>query len=409
MLPVLLAVLVFLASGPGVLGEDDCESPQASGDPGVIKQLRVEINTLNLMNGLHLSVEQVEALLAGARENRELRTALLGEGGGKTPPAVSSKERYEALLELKGKLERGEDTDGAYLRELKKRLETGKAAKPFRPDRARYHRELRALERGIEKILLESQKDVISTYKPCLIPPKNLKDPVRVGQAANRTAAGKMLERMRKLSQSRWDKMGRAILERALGHWEERKGKFSEEERSRELEKALAVVNEARALSEIEFQMKKDDLAKRVTFTDRKDDLKKELKGLLKERHDPPGTIAMTLLDPRIIPVLERRLKQMQGFEPDKPMDLAGIKGADAKKGKCGKKYKDCPGASAPGETRKEGAAEGRPSFFSVRVVAFRHAQRNATTRTKKTGNETLKEVRLYGGGRSKTPRVTTE
>jgi hypothetical protein len=54
-----------------------------------------------------------------------------------------------------------------------------------------------------------------------------------------------------------------------------------------------------------------------------------------------PGKIAGILLDPRIIPVYERRLGQMKGFQPEKPVDLERIKGADAKKGKCGKKYED--------------------------------------------------------------------
>ncbi|MHC5038300.1 MAG: hypothetical protein ACYTHM_13375 [Planctomycetota bacterium] len=342
-----LAVAAGLMTGvliPVALAEDAFPADtECTGDPKVIKQLRVEINALNLMNGLHLTVSQVETLLEGAKKNKELRATHLGEGEPGKPGEAEAKQQYETLLALKRILEKGENPDPGFLKALKSRHDKAgrRKKRAFKPDRAAYIRALKALEDGIEAILLESQKEVISTYKPCLIPPKNLKDPVRVGQASDHSRAGRMLARLRKLSDSQWGKMGEAILSKGLEAWEERHGKFSEEERKAELARAMTVVEEARKLSDIEFEMAKDDLAKRVEFTNRKDVLQKELKTLVKKNADPPGTVANTLLDPRIIPVLERRLKQMKEFEREEGVDLDKVKGTDAKKGKCGKKYDD--------------------------------------------------------------------
>ncbi len=52
------------------------------------------------------------------------------------------------------------------------------------------------LEIAAESLLRPGQLEVLKTYKACLIPPKNLKDPVRVGQAAgSSTQMAKWLDR----------------------------------------------------------------------------------------------------------------------------------------------------------------------------------------------------------------------
>jgi hypothetical protein len=191
-------------------------------------------------------------------------------------------------------------------------------------------------------MLLDSQKEVISTFKPCLIPPKNLKDPVRVGQAADNTREAEVLARLRTLPAGKWEKVKAAVLDLAISKWEEKHGKFTPAEREAEIAEADAVVAEARGLSEVDFQMRKDDLSRRFALRSRKDELKKEMETLEGERFEAPGKVANILLDPKIIPVLERRLRQLKGFAPEDPVDLEGIAGADTcKDGKCGKKFKD--------------------------------------------------------------------
>lgn len=104
-----------------------------------------------------------------------------------------------------------------------------------------------------------------------------------------------------------------------------------------EIEKAMALIGQARSMSEVDFQINKSLLAEKVAFIDRKEEILKELDELSAGRKAPPGKVADILLDPRIIPVLERRLALMKNGGKDPAADLEDIEGADTcKGGKCG-------------------------------------------------------------------------
>jgi hypothetical protein len=341
-------VLVFgLAAGfgAGYALAEDCEEAPRPGDPANIKKLKVDINVLNLMNGLHLSVDQVEAILAGAREVEKLRSELLPSRGRETSlPEAEARALCEILKEIKALYRRGEEPDPALLKRFREGwLKAHRSARKPRKkiDGAEYNRRLKAVENRVLSLLSDSQREVLADYKPCLIPPKNLRDPVRVGQVKSFQVQEKFLENIRRIPADRWKKLGRLIIDKALSRWEKRHGLLEPDERRKEIEKALSVVTEARALGDVDFQIRKSDLAKKITFVDKKEELQKELEGIIRKRHVPPGKLAHILLDARIIPVLEKRLALLRNLPRDEAVDLKDVKGADTcKDGKCGTKVK---------------------------------------------------------------------
>ncbi len=105
-----------------------------------VADLRAEINNWNLINGLHLSGQQIGEIV----------------------------ELYDAAeARIKGRDRPG---DGRTRSMQVGRRAKGKRIKP-RVVRA-------AVERAVEQVLNPGQRQVLVDYKACLIPPKNLKNPV---------------------------------------------------------------------------------------------------------------------------------------------------------------------------------------------------------------------------------------
>ncbi len=333
------ALSAFCASA--LAAESDCPAPgpapQAKGDPAEIHRLKVEINALNLINGLHLSAAQVQALLDGAREVKALKERHFPEKENDREAPSNAAELCMLLEKVKACYEKGEEPPAELLAELREKSGRGRKPAGDRPDPAEYGRRIREIEAKVCALLSESQKEVIADFKPCLVPPKNLRDPVRVGQAKSSEIQETFLEHTRRIPADRWAKLGRLIVEKALSKWEEKNGAIPEKKRAEEMEKAMAVIEKARALSDVDFQIEKTPLAEKITFIDRKEVVMKELEGLITRRIAPAGKVANVLLDPRIIPVLERRLELAKKAEKDPAVDLDGIEGADScKGGKCG-------------------------------------------------------------------------
>ena len=162
-----------------------------------LENVRKKINLLNLMNGLNLTADQMGDIV---KENRSL---------GKRPPAdpartatfrTSAGAAYQQALENAVKSaekghwsykENGEDL--ARLRRARSGEELFASTGGSSPVRAAATPQDAA--KSIYDSLTEAQRTVMVTYKPCLIPPKNLKDPVRVGQASDSSHAVQILER----------------------------------------------------------------------------------------------------------------------------------------------------------------------------------------------------------------------
>ncbi len=240
-------------------GTDEYPSTTCDWQAGKIGELRAEISNWNLINGLHLDGKQIAEITA----------------------------MYDAAA--------------AELRAA------GQAAPRKAKRRAGQEREARVrLERSVEQVLNPGQRQVLLEFKACLIPPKNLKSPVRVGQANDHSRLEEWLARARKLREPRL----RRAVDGLLAAEARYSGELKDAERTERAALLMATARRAAAMSDVEFEVNKADLAEEIAPRDRLQELKEEIVVLSRER-DLPGIISQFMLNPRFIGQLRVRGQQL--------------------------------------------------------------------------------------------------
>lgn len=315
---LIAAALVTISGYTG----NQCYSEKTSSKPDCEEQIRglfEEIMLLNLVNGLNLTEDQIRQILQYNKEVQSLKAQTETENTRTLNGVIN------AYTELKSTLEKNEG--------IPKDIEH--QAFMMEQEAKRINGELMESVANIEKeltgVLIESQVEIINNFNPCLIPPKDLKDPVRAGQAANSEQGLDMLRRIRKMPQDVYEDRKPEIVERHLENIQKHVGKLNDEEKKHEAERLSTVMDKARKMSDKDFELNGPDLA-REFFNDSKKtlekdkELQKEAEKIRHERHGGPTRLGKFLLNPRIVPILEKRLELMKNAKQLPPADLDKIK-----------------------------------------------------------------------------------
>jgi hypothetical protein len=281
--------ILFLALVVGVLllTNSGCASLPIAKAEGLadVGTLQREVQLLNLLNGLELSTDQMRFLLEKAQEAEKTREEF------KVKAEKNVEETAAVLSELRVILMRGENIPDS-LREQwysihSKNLEL----------RGEYEEEMTRIAQEVQGILEGHQIYALEHFVPCVIPPQG---GARIGQAEDTTAGEEILARIRAIPAARFERnkeeIARRILERLKSYLP--RGfllPVNEEEKTARI---LSILEEARGLSDVEFELQKTDLVQQV-----------------KSAYELPETpvdvclkIERHLLDPRIIPLLEEKL-----------------------------------------------------------------------------------------------------
>ena len=276
--PFLLLVVLLL---PLVSG---CQSVQPVSAQAVpeIAGLRREVQLLNLINGLELTPEQMRFIIEKVQEAQELRQELQAEAGVEETTVV--------LEEFRATLMAGENVPP----DLAQRLHAVEGR--FRAAKDTYEAELTRIAGEVEEVLEEHQLYALEQYVPCLVPPEGA---LRVGQARGTGGGEAVLERLRALPAERFERHGkeiaRRILERVREHMH---GAVVILDEGAELERIAGLVEEARALSDVDFELQKASLVEELLASYE----------AARPQREPTAMIARQLLDPAIIPLLEEKL-----------------------------------------------------------------------------------------------------
>jgi hypothetical protein len=237
---------------------------QCKHDRQRLRALRKEINHWNLANGMHFDPEQIEQLVGLAKEAERLRTA-----------QRQAKPKYKLSPEA-------------------------------------FNAELVGLELAAELVLRPGQLEVMRTYKPCLIPPKNLKDPVRVGQASGSTRMGPWLANARRKPDRQVERMIDRLMEKETAHL----GPMDEAALQQRRNLLRETARHAAEMSDVEFALNKDELAEAIRPPNRKEELGTDINAMRRERLQP-GRTSRFLLNRGFADVLEARYEQLnQGSLP---------------------------------------------------------------------------------------------
>ena len=270
-----------------------------------VPMLRAEISTLNLLNGLYLTGDQMTTLLAIARRANAERDRARIEN------APLQREMEQAFLELRSYVLKGKAIPEDVKVRAQELNEQGKVALED------VQRKLKELESEVELILTDSQKKVVEDFKPCLVPPKSLGNPSRAGQARDPARGEAALERIRQIPPRRLEfAMARILAKHFEALDKHMPGTLTPEERQAEEQRIVALIRKARAMTDEEFALNKADLGNELTRTlDRRDAEVKEFQARFRET-ESLGKIGRFLATPEIVPLLEERIKLAKTFSP---------------------------------------------------------------------------------------------
>ena len=257
-----------------------------------VYDLRKEITLHNLVNGLYLSHEQMTQMLAVLRKAEGVR-------GEYEEKAISQARQVEEILKnIREIVGRDEEIDGELIREFHR------AKKGMEDLKEEFHGEMMSYQDEIKGILNENQLALIDEFKPCVIPPRDTWDSARIGQASGDTRMGeRLLTRIRQMEEKVYQRRKPRLIERHIERVERHVGLFSDEERVEEERRVADILERARELSDLDFEAQKGNLAR-----DLKEPYEKAMQSRHRKRRGGLDKLGRFLLDPRLIPILERRL-----------------------------------------------------------------------------------------------------
>ncbi len=270
-----LLLCTTLASGlPASAAADSAESSGLG--------LRHEIKLLHLINGLELTNEQMRFILDRAYQFRDLREQLLAEA--KSVETQAALDEYRARLMQREPIEPNLTRHVAQIQHQQHRLVE------------RIGTETTRLAEEVEGQLDGFQLFALKDYVACVIPPPGES---KIGQAAE-AGPVKGLERVRSLPDQGYRFRRQQLAEQTMRRlmYKLPVGFELPGGEQQELARILGIMDQARALPEVDFAVQKEDLAQQLGAPYD-----------LKARPNKTITkITRHLLNPAIIPLLEARL-----------------------------------------------------------------------------------------------------
>ncbi len=253
--------------------------------------LRREIRVLNLVNGLDLSLKQMQLVRGRAQEGQRLlheSRLYYDSRRAELDQVLEEIKRY--LLENKDVPQELAERFHSLDTELKKK-------------RTRLQEALQSLARDTEKCLEQHQLHALGSYIPCIIPPKGES---RIGQAVDVKGISERLARLRNVPDRVYDMRKAQIVGNTLEQMKLRAGPVLDEEKTDEVAEGLGdFYDRLRGLSDVDFEIQKESLAR-------------EFATLLKPQFRPLNLtqkIEAFLLAPEIIPILDARIEKAQSSD----------------------------------------------------------------------------------------------
>jgi len=232
--------------------------------------IRGEISAWNLVNGLHLGKEQAVTIARCAQQASILREQFRH---GPLGPRAKPPQKLAAKMAVAPAV-----VENLY-----------------------------QLERMVVDTLSNTQVQVIRDFKPCLLPPKNLENPVQVGQANDNSALTAFLKKARTLPPSRHP----TAVDRWLAGEEKHCGKYDDDYRAHRRQVLLTTLDQAGEMNDADFAASLNDLADRARPVDVRTELRYKIDGIFSDRHIP-GVIAKAMLfDKHMVRVLTIRAEQL--------------------------------------------------------------------------------------------------
>lgn len=214
------------------------------------KQLIQEIHTLNLLNGLYLTDEQLRAVLDNVNSALALQEKYSRDA-----------ENYfiaynQSLENLKTELKNYKGEIPLHLtKEFNKQKETLEGLKQ------EYDNKIGALAKNIEKTLSSTQLYLVDTFKPCIIPPKG---EARIGQAEGAEGIEKRLDGLRLMDKNRYNREKYEAADKMIERYKQHRPKGMKFDQAGLKKKLIAIFDRVRVMPENDFMIQQSSLAKEI-------------------------------------------------------------------------------------------------------------------------------------------------
>jgi hypothetical protein len=221
------------------------------------RRIKEEISLLNLLNGLYLSRGQLEKLVPLAEKASAMKQQYAEEFNGQ------SKEYFRDLTSLRDALY---NTTGPTREQNEKAVKADH--KYAKGPQEQFAEEIGKIEQEAVAIFSDAQLAVIKDFKPCLIPPKNLRDPIAVGQASTTEKEEKILDIIRRMPDDLYEKNKQDIADRVIRITEKEKGKMPDDVRKDMVSTYIRKMDDVRARNAVDFDLKKKETAESFRMFD---------------------------------------------------------------------------------------------------------------------------------------------
>ena len=291
---VLLVILALTGDWEEAFDRADPQTREAKES---VDQLTEEISLLNLVDGLSLTKDQMTQIVALSREAVDVRDSTIRRNADRIL-------EYEAVLrELREALVAG----GRVAPDLETRVQTCESA--LNGIKHDYFVTLNGIDGRLRALLTKPQIAVVESYEPRLLPPPGFKGS---GRPASETRdIEDHLYTISALPEDRWKPAASALFDLFMTFEETLLGKFSEEKRATEMDRLMALAVKFRAMPDDEFESQTEKIANEVVKPVR--EFQKKTQEVQNDFMRASGGLTRTgkyLLNPRIVPILEARLKR---------------------------------------------------------------------------------------------------
>ncbi|MBF0500531.1 MAG: hypothetical protein HQM09_10385 [Candidatus Riflebacteria bacterium] len=242
---------LILTAGMFIVLPDPATAKPAYDDELI--EIREDISLLNLLRGLYLSPTQIDGLIDMANKAKSLRDNGKAQFQGVRADMVKSFANLRDSLFLSpGNEKKAQDAASAFDKNQKDgvgKIQDGIAL----------------LEEAATGILSSAQQAIVENFKPCLIPPKDLRNPVRVGQAAGELGIlGKVADLIHAAPNDLWRVHGESLLNKITSHMEQESGEMNSVMRDDTRKRLGVIAGEIRGLSDVDFTLRREKLAQEL-------------------------------------------------------------------------------------------------------------------------------------------------
>jgi hypothetical protein len=225
-----------------------CDAVTSATTPagGEYKKIEQQLHVINLVNSLHLTDEQLKALLPIAEESEKMEKDLNEAMKAKYSEVISSmKDLREHLLDHEDATDRQQN-----------RLD--KCSMPIYGKIADHKDRMKVLTGKVKSILNVNQLEILLTYEPCIVPQQRDSQPERIGGYSGGENFAEKLDEARNMKDDEYKKYKSDLLDKQRIFLKTFNDQKQIEAVINQMGKAL---DEARKLPEVEYEIKRKELS----------------------------------------------------------------------------------------------------------------------------------------------------